>query len=387
MLRLLMFSIDGERAGDLASGLERLARRHSDVHEAMISDAVDHEQIYLIDVSAVDHILLSAVETRDLERSNYQLRFSSSPFAADFRAVVSEARVTALEVQPILDAVANSRPNCKRFSSTSNRLGVANSGDVNESTDLCHSADYLSLLQLDLQAVRQVSYRLMELEQGGDALDVGFGSSDDVLALSNQVGPEGSVIGLGFSETVVGDARRETRNFPNVNFITSDLQTLPFDDQTFDAVRVERAFAQVGDPQRALNEVCRVARSGARVVVVEPDFDMSGLTCEDAMVARSIKTIMASEKSQSVTASRRLREMLIGAGLTDTVVQAWVITSTDVNESFGALGIDRLLDQPLILQSEDGRRVDRWRQSLANCYDSQRFNALLFGKIANGRRL
>ncbi len=55
----------------------------------------------------------------------------------------------------------------------------------------------------------------------------------------------------------------------NVDFRCGDAENLPFDDAQFDGVVTRLAVHHFADPQRALNEMFRVLRSGGTAVVVD----------------------------------------------------------------------------------------------------------------------
>lgn len=79
-----------------------------------------------------------------------------------------------------------------------------------------------------------------------------------------------TVTGLDFSAGQIEIARRRV---PQAEFVEGDAQNLPYDDDSFDAVVCGYGIIHVPDPQRALQQMVRVAKPGARVatsVWVEP---------------------------------------------------------------------------------------------------------------------
>lgn len=54
-----------------------------------------------------------------------------------------------------------------------------------------------------------------------------------------------------------------------VSFIAGDALRLPFADDVFDAVTISTALRNVQDTGQALREMCRVAKPGARLVILE----------------------------------------------------------------------------------------------------------------------
>src|SRR5262245_9871644 len=108
----------------------------------------------------------------------------------------------------------------------------------------------------------------------------------------------------------------------------ASVESLPFPDATFDAVRTERVLMHVADPARGLAEIARVTRPGGRVVAIEPDHQMSALDASDGELAdRVFRGFHASLASPRI--GRQLRGLFLGAGLVqvDVRIAPLVITS------------------------------------------------------------
>jgi SAM-dependent methyltransferase len=73
-----------------------------------------------------------------------------------------------------------------------------------------------------------------------------------------------SVYGLDAAEPLVDIARERV---PEGDFRTGDLEDLPFDGDSFDAVLAANSVQFAGDPVKALAEMARVCRSDGRVAV------------------------------------------------------------------------------------------------------------------------
>lgn len=59
------------------------------------------------------------------------------------------------------------------------------------------------------------------------------------------------------------------KQYPHLTFVQGDAMNLPFADETFDAVTISFGLRNVQDPKKALAEMFRVAKPGARLVVCE----------------------------------------------------------------------------------------------------------------------
>ncbi len=105
---------------------------------------------------------------------------------------------------------------------------------------------------------------------GSDALDICCGTGDLALELRRAIGPDGRVVGSDFSEQMLDLARAKsgTQGLP-VEFGWADALSLPYGDESFDAVTVGFGARNLADLDAGLAEMGRVLRPGGRVVILE----------------------------------------------------------------------------------------------------------------------
>ena len=103
-----------------------------------------------------------------------------------------------------------------------------------------------------------------EITDDNDVLDAGCGTGVLTREMVHCVGETGSVTGLDLSESMLGVARQAC---PGVDFHQGNVNELPFDDSSFDAVVSSFMLMFVPDPTKAISEMRRVLRPGGRIVV------------------------------------------------------------------------------------------------------------------------
>ena len=133
----------------------------------------------------------------------------------------------------------------------------------------------------DLQSFglhRRWKRRVVELaavQSGNRALDLCCGTGDIAFALARH-GAE--VTGLDFSQAMLEIAEtRRRKNFKsqdsnlksNPQFIQGDARQIPFPDASFDIVTVGYGLRNLTRWEKGLDEMHRVARPGARLVVLD----------------------------------------------------------------------------------------------------------------------
>lgn len=114
---------------------------------------------------------------------------------------------------------------------------------------------------------RRRAARETQLQPGGSALDVACGSGKLTAELAKLAGPGGRAVGLDFSASMLGVARRA---HPSIEFIEGDALHLPFDDRSFDASTIAFGLRNLADPVQGLREMTRVARRGVVLEFVKP---------------------------------------------------------------------------------------------------------------------
>jgi demethylmenaquinone methyltransferase/2-methoxy-6-polyprenyl-1,4-benzoquinol methylase len=112
--------------------------------------------------------------------------------------------------------------------------------------------------------------KLAQIKSGDRALDLCCGTGDISFALA-RAGAE--TIGLDFSEQMLEVARTRFENSKlktqNLKFLQGDAQQLPFPENSFDAVTMGYGLRNLASWERGLDEMFRVAKPGARLVVLD----------------------------------------------------------------------------------------------------------------------
>ena len=116
---------------------------------------------------------------------------------------------------------------------------------------------------------RRVTEALVEFagpQPGMSVLDLASGTGEPAISVAKIVGETGHVSALDLSGDLLKIAtdRAEQRGFRNISFHQADAQQLPFPDRSFDLATCRFGVMFFPDVVRALRELNRVLRRGAR---------------------------------------------------------------------------------------------------------------------------
>jgi SAM-dependent methyltransferase len=103
---------------------------------------------------------------------------------------------------------------------------------------------------------------LAALAPGEQVLDLGSGSGTDVFCAAVQVGASGHVVGVDFTDEQLGKATRlrDRDGFTQVEFVEANIEALPFEDASFDAVISNGVINLSPVKHRVIGEAARVLR-------------------------------------------------------------------------------------------------------------------------------
>jgi arsenite methyltransferase len=112
-------------------------------------------------------------------------------------------------------------------------------------------------------------FSLGELSSGERIVDVGCGAGIDSLIAAKKVGPNGRVIGVDMTSSMLKKSRRaaEEAELKNVQFREGYAEALPVDDGWADVVISNGVLNLMPDKAAALEEMNRVLKPGGRLQI------------------------------------------------------------------------------------------------------------------------
>jgi SAM-dependent methyltransferase len=143
--------------------------------------------------------------------------------------------------------------------STETQLGTA---DLQGRLWSVNAANWAELHEQYVEPAYIAALDALGVGEGTRLLDIGCGGG---LALQLAVARGAETSGLDASPGLLDYARRRA---PDATIVQGELQSLPFSDDTFDAVTGFNSFQYAADPVEALREARRVTARGGRILAL-----------------------------------------------------------------------------------------------------------------------
>ncbi|MCY7279009.1 MAG: bifunctional demethylmenaquinone methyltransferase/2-methoxy-6-polyprenyl-1,4-benzoquinol methylase UbiE [Phormidesmis sp. CAN_BIN44] len=119
---------------------------------------------------------------------------------------------------------------------------------------------------------KQMAVKWSGAKPGDVCLDLCCGSGDLAQMLAEKVGKTGQVYGVDFSSAQLAVASdRATRRClkPTIQWVESDVLTLPFSDNQFDCATMGYGLRNVTDILLSLKEIHRILKPGAKAAILD----------------------------------------------------------------------------------------------------------------------
>jgi SAM-dependent methyltransferase len=154
---------------------------------------------------------------------------------------------------------------CGKYADTSNKQAQRQSGMFGYSDEEMEAVPEGS--NLGLGCGNPVA--IASIQPGEVVVDLGSGAGFDAFLAAKKVGDLGKVIGVDMTDEMVEKARHNAAKgkFNNVEFRKGDIEALPIDDDSVDAVISNCVINLAPDKERVFREVYRVLRQNGRLMV------------------------------------------------------------------------------------------------------------------------
>jgi arsenite methyltransferase len=196
----------------------------------------------------------------------------------------------------------------------------------------------------DVLRRRRLVYEALGAAPGERILDVGCGPGFYASELLDQVGPEGSVVGVDASPQMLAVAAHRCEGRPNVSFHQADATSLPVEDAGFDRALSIQVLEYVRDVEAGLRELHRAVRPGGRVVLWDVDWaTVSWHSRDPARMGRALRAWDQHLADPSLP--RTLAPRMRAVGFEDVVMEAHAFATAEFTpDAYGSALLPLIAD-------------------------------------------
>lgn len=218
--------------------------------------------------------------------------------------------------------------------------GYANIDDSPSANYLINAMQELNALS-QIQNIKKNAIALLDIKPEDKVIEVGCGLGDDIVAISNLLGDQGSVIGVDRSNLMLNEARKKIQK-ANVQLENADAATLRFPDNFFDIGYADRLLISQQDPDKVLGELVRVVKPHGKICIT--DIDLGSIV----MYPYHPKlTPMLLARVQEMDTNSYIGRELKHKFIQNDLINLQVVASTYLVQSFNT--IKKMVDYPRII--------------------------------------
>lgn len=195
-------------------------------------------------------------------------------------------------------------------------------------------------------------------------LDVGCGPGFYLAEILEDVGSQGSVVGVDPSPDMLAVAAGRTDGLGKVELHEADAVSLPVNDADVDGAISVQTLEYVQDATRALAEMYRVLRPGGRIVVWDVDWDTVSWQSSDSDRMRRVLGAW-NEHLVHPSLPRTLGSRMRSVGFADVRFDGHVFATAERSDSYGgAFMVSTISNFVVGRQGVTADEIDAWKADL-----------------------
>ncbi len=206
----------------------------------------------------------------------------------------------------------------------------------------------------------------LALSHGESVLDAGCGTGLLLEQEALAVGSEGRAEGVDFSDDMLAHARARCDGLEQVKLQQGSIETLPFEDASFDALSCTQTLLYVKDMDKALTEFYRLLKPSGRIAIVETDWSGAVINSHDQLVTRKILDACG-RAVVNPNLPRRLRPILRQIGFGAMRVEAIPVLNAGYSKnSFSANMLQNFAKTARKLSAISAAESEAWLEGIEN---------------------
>ncbi len=150
---------------------------------------------------------------------------------------------------------------------------------------------------------------LLNIQEGVHFLDIGCGTGWAVGEAAKLVDDKGLFYGVDLSSGMIEKAKSRFDGKDNFRFIQANVETIPLDGDFFDVIICTNSFHHYLHPDKALDEMHRLLKSGGKVYILDPTADTWMIKLADKVIK------LAEPEHVKIYSTKEFQKLFQKAGL------------------------------------------------------------------------
>ncbi len=150
---------------------------------------------------------------------------------------------------------------------------------------------------------------LLNVHEGVHFLDIGCGTGWAVGEAAKLVDDKGLFYGIDLSSKMIEKAKSNFDGKDNFRFIQANVETIPLDSDFFDIIICTNSFHHYLHPDKALDEIHRLLKSGGKVYILDPTADVWMIKLADRIIK------LAEPEHVKIYSTKEFQKLFQRAGL------------------------------------------------------------------------
>jgi len=167
-----------------------------------------------------------------------------------------------------------------------------------------------TVAETDQSKLKRMASRL-KIKPGESVLDVGSGTGVFIPYLQRHIGETGKIIALDIADEMLKVSRCKNFN-GNIDYLCADVETLPIQNEIFNAVVCYCSFPHFQDKLGALREIKRVTKNGGFIFICH-----TSSRTQINEIHRSIPSV----RDDSIPDEDKMKTLLKAAGFADISIE------------------------------------------------------------------
>lgn len=223
----------------------------------------------------------------------------------------------------------------------------------------------------DMIAQRQAVLTQLGLRRGEQVIDIGSGPGFLCESIAEEVGPEGTVLGIDISPDLV-ELCRDRNPHAHLTYAEEDALTLSADSASFDVAVCTQVAEYIPDTAGVLKEMFRVLRPGGRALVMATDWDCVAWYSENP---ERMQRVMKAWEGHCAHPSlpRRLAPAMTRAGFSGTQLHVHPLVNLRFDKSRYSYGAAKLIRSYATSAGLEEQEAQGWFDELTHLDAANRY--------------